>query len=103
MYCRVRIIRVVLFISINHNIIIGENDKTWVCVCGVVLPKIRRTGSYFPQPNASAATEADGRRDKRLEGKELMRLKNASLQQLIAGPAWYHRWILADRPPSCAQ
>ena len=46
-----------------------------------VLPSIRSTGSYSVQAAALAATWLD----KRLEGKELMRLKNASLQELIAG------------------
>ena len=32
-----------------------------------------------------AATQGDGWLDQRLEGKQLMRLKNASLQELIAG------------------
>ena len=50
-----------------------------------VLPSIRKTGSYSVQPAAPAANQNDGWLDKRLEGKELMKVKNASLQQLIAG------------------
>ena len=50
-----------------------------------VLPSIRKTGSYSVQPVAPAANQNDGWLDKRLEGKELMKVKNASLQQLIAG------------------
>ena len=52
---------------------------------GEVLPSIRSTGSYSVQPAAPAANPNDGWLDKRMEGKELMRLKNASLQELIAG------------------
>ena len=47
-----------------------------------VLPSIRKTGSYSVQPAAPAANQNDGWLDKRLEGKELMKVKNASLQQL---------------------
>jgi len=50
-----------------------------------VLPNIRKTGSYSIQSAAPAAEQADTWLDKRLEGKELMKVKNASLQQLIAG------------------
>ena len=50
-----------------------------------VLPSIRKTGSYSVQTAAPAAKECDSWVGKRLEGKELMKLKNASLQQLIAG------------------
>ena len=50
-----------------------------------VLPSIRKTGSYSVKSATPNAKQADGWLDKRLEGKELMRLKNASLQQLIAG------------------
>ena len=50
-----------------------------------VLPSIRKTGSYSVQAAAPAAKQTDTWLDKRLEGKELMRLKNASLQELIAG------------------
>ena len=49
-----------------------------------VLPSIRKTGSYSVQLAAPAAKQGDGWLHKRLEGKELMRLKNAGLQQLIA-------------------
>ena len=48
-----------------------------------VLPSIRKTGSYSVQA-AHAAKQNDAWLDKRLEGKELMKVKNASLQQLIA-------------------
>ncbi|DBA82961.1 TPA: hypothetical protein ACH3X1_006740 [Trebouxia sp. C0004] len=57
--------------------------KKWVF--GEVLPSIRKTGSYSVQSAAPAARQIDTWLDKRLEGKELMRLKNASLQELIAG------------------
>ena len=50
-----------------------------------VLTSIRKTGSYSVQPTAPTANQNDGWLDKRMEGKELMRLKNASLQELIAG------------------
>ena len=50
-----------------------------------VLPSIRKTGSYSVQAAAPAAKQTDTWLDKRLEGKELMKLKNASLQELIAG------------------
>ena len=50
-----------------------------------VLPSIRKTRSYSVQSAAPAAKQTDTWLDKRLEGKELMRLKNASLQELIAG------------------
>ncbi len=49
-----------------------------------VLPGIRKTGSYSVQ-TAVPEKQNDGWLDKRLEGKELMKVKNASLQQLIAG------------------
>ena len=57
--------------------------RKWVF--GEVLPSIRQTGSYSVQAAAPAAKQTDTWLDKRLEGKELMRLKNASLQELIAG------------------
>ncbi|KAL3135137.1 hypothetical protein ABBQ32_008071 [Trebouxia sp. C0010 RCD-2024] len=57
--------------------------KKWVF--GDVLPSIRKTGSYSVQAAAPAATQTNTWLEKRLEGKELMRLKNASLQELIAG------------------
>ena len=57
--------------------------RKWVF--GEVLPSIRKTGSYSVYPAAPAAKQGDEWLDKRLEGKELMRLKNASLQELIAG------------------
>ena len=50
-----------------------------------VLPSIRKTGSFSVQAAAPAAKQTNTWLDKRLEGKELMRLKNASLQDLIAG------------------
>ena len=50
-----------------------------------VLPSIRKTGSYSVQAAAPAAKQTATWHDKRLKGKELMRLKNASLQELIAG------------------
>ncbi len=57
--------------------------KKWVF--GEVLPSIRKTGSYSAQAAAPAAKQTDTWQDKRLEGKDLMRLKNVSLQELIAG------------------
>ena len=57
--------------------------RKWVF--GEILPSIRSTGSYSTQAAAPAAKQTDTWLDKRLEGKELMRLKNASLQELIAG------------------
>ena len=50
-----------------------------------VLPSIRKTGSYSVQPVAPPGKQCDTWLDKRKEGKELMHLKNASLQELIAG------------------
>ena len=61
----------------------AERSQDWVYER--VLPSIRKTGSYSVQPAAPAANQNDGWLDKRLEGKELMKVKNASLQQLIAG------------------
>ncbi len=52
---------------------------------GEVLPSIRKTESYSVQSATPAAKQTNRWLDKRLEGKELMRLKNASLQGLIAG------------------
>ena len=52
---------------------------------GEVLSSIRKTGSYSIQAADPAASQNDAWLEKRLEGKELMKLKNASLQQLIAG------------------
>ena len=49
-----------------------------------VLPSIRKTGSYSVQAAPAAKLTATWL-DKRSEGKEMMRLKNASLQELIAG------------------
>ncbi len=57
--------------------------KKWVF--GEVLPSIRRTGSYSVQAASPADREGNNWHSKRLEGKELMKVKNASLQQLIAG------------------
>ncbi len=57
--------------------------RKWVF--GEVLPSIRRTGFYLVQAAAPAAKDGDNWQIKRLEGKDLMRLKNASLQELIAG------------------
>ncbi|KAL3158930.1 hypothetical protein ABBQ32_011328 [Trebouxia sp. C0010 RCD-2024] len=61
----------------------AEYFQDWVYE--VVLPSIRKTGSYSTQAAAPAAKQTDTWLDKRLEGKELMRLKNASLRELIAG------------------
>ncbi len=62
---------------------LARTFKKWVF--GEVLPSIRKTGSYSVQSAAPAAKQSDAWQNKRLEGKELMRLKNASLQELIAG------------------
>ena len=49
-----------------------------------VLPSIRKTGNYtLPGPTIQPAAK-DGWAEKRAEGIELMRLKNATLQELIA-------------------
>ena len=61
----------------------AEAFQDWVYE--VVLPSIRKTGSYSAQAAAPPDKEGGDWRSKRLEGKELMKLKNASLQQLIAG------------------
>ena len=61
----------------------AEYFQDWVYE--VVLPSIRKTGSYSLQAAAPAAKQTATWHDKRLEGKELMKLKNASLQELIAG------------------
>lgn len=61
----------------------AEAFQDWVYE--VVLPSIRKTGSYSVPTAAVAAKLEDGWTSKRLEAKELMKLKNASLQQLIAG------------------
>ncbi|DBA84382.1 TPA: hypothetical protein ACH3X2_006213 [Trebouxia sp. C0005] len=61
----------------------AEAFQDWVYE--VVLPSIRKTGSYSVQAAAPPAKQGDEWHSKRLEGKELMKLKNASLQQLIAG------------------
>lgn len=58
---------------------LARTFKKWVF--GVVLPSIRKTGAY----SLPVAVAGDAWYSKRLEGKELMKLKNASLQQLIAG------------------
>ena len=50
-----------------------------------VLPSIRKKGSYSTQAATPTTKQSDTWLDKRLEGKDLMKLKNASLQQLIAG------------------
>ena len=50
-----------------------------------VLPSIRKTGSYSLQQSTPTATQDSDWCNKRVEGKELMKLKNASLQQLISG------------------
>ena len=49
-----------------------------------VLPSIRKTGSYSVH-TAAPAERCDTWLDKRLEGKGLMKVKNAILQELIAG------------------
>ncbi|DBA82354.1 TPA: hypothetical protein ACH3X2_000611 [Trebouxia sp. C0005] len=63
----------------------AEAFQDWVYE--IVLPSIRKTGSYSLQQQQPSATTAEDNSwcNKRLEGKELMKLKNTSLQQLIAG------------------
>ncbi|DBA94616.1 TPA: hypothetical protein ACH3X1_002196 [Trebouxia sp. C0004] len=61
----------------------AEAFQDWVAE--EVLPSIRKTGSYSVQAAAPPAKEGDEWHSKRLEGKELMKPKNASLQQLIDG------------------
>ena len=56
----------------------AEFFRDWVYE--VVLPSIRKTGSYSVQAAAPTAKQTATWLDKCLEGKELMRLKNASLQ-----------------------
>ncbi len=51
----------------------------------MVLPSIRKTGSYSVQAAGLADRKCDNWHSKHLERKELMKLKNASLQQLIGG------------------
>ena len=57
--------------------------KKWVF--GEVLPAIRKTGSYSVHSPPLATEQCNHWLEKRCEGKELMRLKNATLQELIAG------------------
>ncbi|DBA82359.1 TPA: hypothetical protein ACH3X2_000616 [Trebouxia sp. C0005] len=67
----------------RSNIEKAEQFQDWVCE--KVLPSIRKTGSYSVQQGTLTATHDIDWCSKRLEGKELMKLKNASLQQLISG------------------
>ncbi len=60
----------------------APSSRKWVF--GEVLPSIRKTGSYSVQAAAPADKEGNDWHSKGLEGKELMKLKNASLHQLIA-------------------
>ena len=63
----------------------------------VVLASIKKTGSYSVQAASPAAKQSDTWLDKRLEGKDLMIIKNASLQQLIAGGSMlYAIFIIAN-------
>ena len=62
---------------------LARQFRKWVF--GEVLPSIRRKGSYNTAAPVPVAKEGNAWLGKRLEGKELMKLKNASLQQLIAG------------------
>lgn len=57
--------------------------KKWVF--GEVLPNIRKTGSYTLPSVPINPLPKDGWAEKRVEGIQLMRLKNASLKELIAG------------------
>ncbi|DBA92527.1 TPA: hypothetical protein ACH3X1_002758 [Trebouxia sp. C0004] len=67
----------------SSKLLAARAFRKWVF--GEVLPSIRKTGSYSVHCAAPAAKQTDTWLDKRLEGKELMKLKNTSLQQLIAG------------------
>lgn len=61
----------------------AKSFKKWVFA--EVLPAIRKTGSYtLPNPTIQPAPK-DGWAEKRAEGIELMKLKNATLKELIAG------------------
>ena len=61
----------------------AEAFQDWVYES--VLPSIRKTEAYSLQQSGPVAIGDNAWYNKRLEGKELMKLKNASLQQLIAG------------------
>ena len=61
----------------------AELFQDWVYE--VVLPSIRKTSAYSVQPTTLATDQCDGWLQKQVEGKDLMRLKNATLQQLIDG------------------
>ena len=67
----------------NSKMHFAEAFQDWVEE--EVLPSIRKTGSYSVQSPSCAARVDNNWHSKRLEGKELMKLKNASLQELIAG------------------
>jgi len=54
--------------------------RKWVF--GDVLPSIRKTGSYSVQSAAPAAKQTAIWFTKRLDGKELGGMKNASLQEI---------------------
>ncbi len=69
----------------------AELFQDWVYE--VVLPSIRRTGSYSTAAAAPEAKEGDAWLGKRLEGKELMKLKNASGSPVDLG----------RQDPSCMQ
>ena len=61
----------------------AEYFQDWVYE--VVLPSIRKTGSYSVHSATPAAKQTNTWLDKRLEGNALMKLRNASLQELMAG------------------
>lgn len=62
---------------------LARKFKKWVF--GEVLPSIRKTGSYSKPSTAIHPFPQDGWAEKRKEGVELMKLKNACLKDLIAG------------------
>lgn len=62
---------------------LARRFKKWVF--GEVLPSIRKTGSYSLPSETIQPTAQDGWAEKRAQGIELMKLKNACLRDLIAG------------------
>lgn len=66
------------------QVAVGKNIQK-ISFFGVVLPSIRRTGSSSLQQSKPDTTEEIAWQNKRLEGKALMKLKNASWQHLIGG------------------
>ncbi len=69
----------------------AEAFQAWVYE--VELPSIRKVGSYSVQAPGPADKKGKNWHSKRLGGKELMKLKNATLQQVALG----------RQDPSCMQ